>query len=462
MKHFKILLFAWCLIIISCQQEQNKDVNLSLDFSELKEPIKKIPYFNIASDVFGELTPDSNRASFSTNQNMLLRLPIRGVTSYIYAKPGETISLEKVDATYQFFNVSEDQRSAENQYLLDYQLLDFKTEKDFELTEMAKAEPAEFLSQIEEKYKALIELDEDLQSNPSIDQDFKDLITQRVGLRRAVGLYLYDDYYKHLNKKDPELPDNFYAAAESIDLKNPDILNFEESQFLLNEYTSKDIDFSNYENLAEFFTDLYKANKEKLGNGLTGQYRAYNIINNMISFGGELKDSEAMVDEFRQASSNKYLNDQLDKSIAPWLKLQAGMDAPNFEASTRDGEMVSLSDLKGKKIYVDVWATWCGPCIAEIPSLKSLETELHAENLEFVSVSIDQLKDKEKWMKFIDDKDLKGIQLMADNAWESDIATDYNIKGIPRFILIDESGKLLDADAPRPSDPKIKELLTKI
>ena len=110
-------------------------------------------------------------------------------------------------------------------------------------------------------------------------------------------------------------------------------------------------------------------------------------------------------------------------------------------------------------MYVDVWATWCGPCKAEIPYLKEVEEEFKEENIAFVSISIDREKDHEKWENMVAEETLGGIQLFADKDWESQFVKDYYISGIPRFILIDPEGKIVSPDAPRPSNPKLKEML---
>ena len=69
---------------------------------------------------------------------------------------------------------------------------------------------------------------------------------------------------------------------------------------------------------------------------------------------------------------------------------------------------------------------------------------------------------KEGWKKMIVDKELGGIQLFADKAWESDFIKNYKINGIPRFILIDPEGNIVSADAPRPSNPKLVEMLKEL
>lgn len=138
--------------------------------------------------------------------------------------------------------------------------------------------------------------------------------------------------------------------------------------------------------------------------------------------------------------------------------LKKGSPSPSFNYPDTSGKNISLESLKGKLVYVDVWATWCGPCKAQIPFLKQLEEKYREEDIAFVSLSIDQLKNISKWKDMIVDKELEGIQIIADKAWRSKFVTDYVIEGIPRFILIDKDGNLMDPMAPRPAVYKEGEL----
>jgi thiol-disulfide isomerase/thioredoxin len=130
--------------------------------------------------------------------------------------------------------------------------------------------------------------------------------------------------------------------------------------------------------------------------------------------------------------------------------------SPSFDYDNYKGGKTKLEDFKGKYVYIDVWATWCGPCRAEIPFLKKMEEKYHDKNIAFVSISIDKLKDLEKWKTMVKDKELGGVQVFADNDWNSQFVKDYKITGIPRFILIDPKGNILKADAERPSSPKLE------
>lgn len=136
--------------------------------------------------------------------------------------------------------------------------------------------------------------------------------------------------------------------------------------------------------------------------------------------------------------------------------------APSFDYENHAGGKTKLEDLKGKYVYIDVWATWCGPCRQEIPSLKAIEEKYHGKNIAFVSISVDAEKDHDKWKTFVTDKALGGIQLYADKSWNSDFTKAFEINSIPRFIIIDPNGNVLDADAARPSNPKLQAQLDKL
>ena len=131
-----------------------------------------------------------------------------------------------------------------------------------------------------------------------------------------------------------------------------------------------------------------------------------------------------------------------------------GEPAIDFTYPDKEGNIVSLSTFEGSLVYVDVWATWCAPCRAEIPALKQLEADYHHMNIIFMSVSVD--RDKQKWLNMLEDKQLGGVQLWADG-W-SKITESYAINSIPRFMLFDSEGNIISLNAPRPSSEGIREL----
>lgn len=134
------------------------------------------------------------------------------------------------------------------------------------------------------------------------------------------------------------------------------------------------------------------------------------------------------------------------------LKTSKGEMSPDFSLADRNGKVHHLNDFKGKLVYIDVWATWCGPCIAEMPHMEKLQDSLKGEDIVFVSIC--KSDERASWEKFLDKKQPGGVQLFAEYD-EKEFFDAYVIQGIPRFILLDREGRIVDPDAKRPSDPKL-------
>lgn len=259
------------------------------------------------------------------------------------------------------------------------------------------------------------------------------------------GFYIFSDGRESSNlylKPDSEINLTMDAKEfdETIVYKGKGV---EESNFLAQQ-ALKDEKFQNEafkKEPAEFATLLETKKKTDLENLEKGNLDS--------EFKMALKNS---FESFNQYASQEY------ERVSKANKL-VGKPSPNFDYDNYKGGKTKLSDLKGKYVYIDLWATWCAPCRAEIPYLQKIEEKYHGKNIEFVSISIDKLKDNEKWKKFVADKNLGGTQLFADKDWESEFLTSYGVTGIPRFILIDPKGNIVSSDAERPSSPELQTQL---
>lgn len=152
-------------------------------------------------------------------------------------------------------------------------------------------------------------------------------------------------------------------------------------------------------------------------------------------------------------------------------ELEAGAPSPSFvNYENLAGGFSSLSDFKGKYVYIDFWTTWCGPCLKEFPRLKELESEFAGRNIEFLYLSIESAQDhkndaakaRSAWITFVEEWELGGVHLLADNGFESDFLKDYKIDFIPRYVLIDPEGNIVSPDAPRPSNQQLLELFEEL
>jgi thiol-disulfide isomerase/thioredoxin len=107
-------------------------------------------------------------------------------------------------------------------------------------------------------------------------------------------------------------------------------------------------------------------------------------------------------------------------------------------------------------VYIDIWATWCKPCIEEHPHWDKLKEEYEGKAVSFLTISIDD--NKESWIKMVEDKNMEGLQWLAENAWRSEITRHFMVYSIPRFFLLDKEGRIIDPSAERPSG-NIKTIL---
>jgi peroxiredoxin len=128
-----------------------------------------------------------------------------------------------------------------------------------------------------------------------------------------------------------------------------------------------------------------------------------------------------------------------------------GKPAPNFKLDNLDGGKTSLSDLKGKVVYMDIWATWCRPCLEEMKKGKKLK-EAFADNKDvvFLYVSID--KEEQKWKNYVKSNHISGVHLISREGTEEGILERYDVPYIPRFVLIDKEGNIVQYEAKAPSD----------
>lgn len=158
----------------------------------------------------------------------------------------------------------------------------------------------------------------------------------------------------------------------------------------------------------------------------------------------DLQSFRVRIDSIGTAS---YKN-ALDHSLASLLAFGKGDKAVDFVATDKDGKKVPLSSLKGKVIFVDIWATWCGPCMEEMPHYEELKAKYKDNpSVAFVSLSIDD--DKNMWQRSMEARKAAGYQWVIDRNHLS----AYNIVGVPRTLLINKDFRIVELNGEMPSDP---------
>ena len=198
-------------------------------------------------------------------------------------------------------------------------------------------------------------------------------------------------------------------------------------------------------------TERYDIAKQKLQGRVLYWFLAGELRTG-IKFG-----SEAYVDarwkSFEESNPFPEYTEALQTEMNKTLVLQPGQPAPDFTLHDPDGQPVSLSQFKGKVVLLDFWASWCGPCIGDLGTLRKIKEQVAAQPVVFLNVSLDA--NEGAWKRAIAKHQIQGVHVRSDGA----VTQAYNVFGIPRYYLVDPQGLIVE-DRLRVFD--IDEVVTKI
>jgi thiol-disulfide isomerase/thioredoxin len=279
-----------------------------------------------------------------------------------------------------------------------------------------------------------------------------------IRMQKATSLIQYPNYYAYLNQgQRPENShratlDKVLASKEAYDLTNPTFIDLhmeiamgKEAATLMQKGESV-----TSENYVEF---QINAVKKHISDEAIRKVALPKTLASVIEF-----DMNRALEEFEgneSAIAAEY-QDDMKELFASWSKLLPGKMAPDFDTVDMEGNSFKLSDLRGKYVYINVWATWCEPCKEEIPYLTEMNSKYSEEDVVILSVSIDD--EQQTWKKMVKDRNLQGKHIYTEGAFASSVAQKYKISGIPRFMLVDPEGKIVSVQAQRPSG-KITETI---
>tara|TARA_B100000963_G_scaffold118332_1_gene102992 strand:+ start:824 stop:2089 length:1266 start_codon:yes stop_codon:yes gene_type:complete len=396
------------LFVVGCLNTSKNDLNEIHISGQIINPLLDIIKFESTDSTFtAKLTKDGNFTfSFLSDSSLYLRLSHGEYTS-MYVMPGDIIKLsintEEFDESV-YYDGSEASNFLAKKYLIQEEFNFYSKEY--------------YLGSAEGYDLSLSEYKSSIFQNVNSISDTAFMNQQSIEIDNIIA------YWR--NKKEKFMISNEADIREFLFEKN--LVNEKYDWWAIEDT----MDINNFNKAISEYENSIKL-----------------LIINLV------KDDESISKQL------EILKDEIDSRIERKLSIinkpQNGESYIDFTYENNIGDSVSLSSFKGSLVYVDVWATWCGPCKAEIPYLKSLEQDYHEQNIVFLSVSVDTNKDE--WLKMVKEEELGGIQLWADG-W-SQITKDYAIFGIPRFMLFSKDGKVISNDAPRPSNEETRKLFDK-
>jgi thiol-disulfide isomerase/thioredoxin len=281
----------------------------------------------------------------------------------------------------------------------------------------------------------------------------------------ANNLAVYEPYHAYFaDMKDYKVPEDFYSYQDKLDINQAAYAGSPAFKGYVSTFVRKSTDEKIAALKAADSTRVINSSKISMETALeliSDQQVLDNYLFDNLSgqiswkdIDGEMQES---IDLFLGKCRDTSLVNQMNTLLAEWKRLGKGQPAFEFTGKDLEGKTVKLSDFRGKLVYVDVWATWCSPCKYEIPYLDTLETDYHGKNIVFISYSIDE--DYQAWKKFVPENNLKGVQIIGEKAWESQLVKQYKIMGVPTFMLFDTDGNIVTVKMTRPSDKKTRETI---
>jgi thiol-disulfide isomerase/thioredoxin len=185
---------------------------------------------------------------------------------------------------------------------------------------------------------------------------------------------------------------------------------------------------------------------------------------NLLAYAAsQLDDQPAQLQLYRRVVAD-YAGSRAALSAAGSIRKVEGVGQP-FELAFEEavsGNPVAMKELAGKVVVVDFWATWCGPCVAEMPTMKELYAKYKDQGVEFIGISLDNADGGlDKLKTFVHEKGISWPQYFQGNGWESKFSTSWGINSIPCIFIVDSAGKLHSTEARGKLETLIPELLKK-
>jgi thiol-disulfide isomerase/thioredoxin len=238
---------------------------------------------------------------------------------------------------------------------------------------------------------------------------------------------LYESYLALLvpvQEKQEQIRQDYYTYSQDMSISEEGFQKIEEELIAAFEQLEGDVKSITF--------DFINANS----NNIVGAYLVYRNTSTSSNSG----EVEAQLQWLNPAMSNKFVT-QLKERIEKMKLIEIGALLPNIELPDTKDHFISLESLRGKYVLVDFWASWCGPCLKEVPNLKKAYSAYHAKGFEIYSISLDN--NKIAWLDGIEKHELNWLHVSDLLAFDSPVAKLLAVNYIPRTFLLDANGVII-------------------
>ncbi len=371
----------------------------------------------------------------------------------LFVKPGFKVTAELKEENVVF---SGDGKQ-ENQFLQE-----LKSKKE-ELSQKYPLNRVDVLAYKTAMLKQLEEAQKFMAGVSSLDAQFVGMVKTSLDIEAYRSLLGYPFIYQVIHQGDViVMPKDYYDFLPRVDVASPFLANLGYANSFLQEFFTA-MESEGY--LQTGVTDYLQKRAAKLKDPVVREeYLMYALNIELFGYNQHLGQMMVQLEPLITTAGGKAkLNEMKTKytlQAQEYAHLNAGQPAVDFGGTDIAGKRHQLSDYRGKVVVVDVWNTGCKPCIAEIPYLQKLEQKFAGKDVVFISYSLENGVDL--WKKFLEKRDMHGNQWIEPAAFKSPFAKAYKVRSIPRFMVFDRKGKIVEVYAPRPSSPRLEALIHQV
>ena len=256
-------------------------------------------------------------------------------------------------------------------------------------------------------------------------------------------------YYMQNGRERPVLPADYYDVLNQVELVDEVAIGISHYQNFL-EYNFDRLEDEAYKSaqreqlseeqcrdLLETYTRYNQAKRV-----LHGKVLYFLLAGEIVSDfqWGHFDQSEQRLAEFLQDNPYPEYTEVVEEVVREASKFKPGQPAPDFTLDDLEGQSVSLSDFRGQAVFLDFWASWCGPCIEDLPHLAKIKQQAQNQKIVFLSISLDT--SVKQWCQAVEAHTLTGVHVHSPGGWQSAVAQLYQVRSIPSYLLVGPDGRI--------------------